>query len=286
MEDTLLLNPLTLASSTSSFAMHVQGLQVLREMEGKGVLRALVIHFQTLEISHFFQNKKVVLEEAGEAEEAEDTVSYLVLEKLNLGLIVLEIGGPGEYDQEGGMICPPGRNGRSGHSGIPGKTGRAGRRGMNAADGQPGKEATFGSVMFVVRDSNGNIVEGNGICYNAATQGYFVKGLLDDGIFEPGEEIQVSDLMLFNNGRITLPSGPIVSFPSTSTVSFAQEAVLLPSVPPQSYYTLSQVFNGKIYDIPEPVCEGLTVKNKPILPQILFSKKRALCWCCFFRVES
>jgi hypothetical protein len=61
------------------------------------------------------------------------------------------------------------------------------------------------------------VLESSGFRYNAVTTGYKVEGIVDDNIYEPGEQIMIHSLTVWNNGGLTLPSGSLVTIPSTPT---------------------------------------------------------------------
>lgn len=64
-----------------------------------------------------------------------------------------------------------------------------------------------------------------------STIGYEVNGIFDDGIFEPGEEIEISGFSMTNDGGLTLPEGAQLFFPPSPTFMSDNTSYLFPSVP-------------------------------------------------------
>lgn len=138
-------------------------------------------------------------------------------------------------------------------------------------------------MIFIWKNESGQVIEASGISYNANCQGYKIKGVygylffrflftfffffliksqnnfydekLDDGVFEPGEKIEISEILVYNSGQITLPSSQIY-FPSTPTIKFEEKLVDIPQILPNSYYLIPESFFAYVYDIPEAPIEG------------------------------
>ena len=74
-------------------------------------------------------------------------------------------------------------------------------------------------------------------------------------MFEPGEKIEISEIMVFNSGHITLPPCQVF-FPSTPTIRFEEKVVDIPHIHPNSYYVIPEPFYAYVFDIPEAPIEG------------------------------
>jgi hypothetical protein len=105
-------------------------------------------------------------------------------------------------------------------------------------------------------DANGQILESSPMCFNLTVCGYLIEDRRSDLTFEPGETIRLGQVCIKNVGGLTCPPGAFVSFPSTATANFAADQFPLPQMAPGQIITIDHVFNGTIFDIPEPVQPG------------------------------
>eukprot|EP01080_Neovahlkampfia_damariscottae_P005288 gene5288-8906_t len=104
-------------------------------------------------------------------------------------------------------------NGANGESGTPGHNGKLGKT------GQDGKNGKKGSVTFQVYDKNGKLLEKSSDLYTIHIESFDIKPVIDDGIFEPEEEIELTNFLITNKGGLTLPDGAFVKIESKEIVS-------------------------------------------------------------------
>ncbi|KAG2377665.1 hypothetical protein C9374_009181 [Naegleria lovaniensis] len=153
----------------------------------------------------------------------------------------------------------PGEAGFNGRPGIGGFGGNAGcgrlddqryngKNGASGADGtsppvsQNGSSRSSGKHLFIVTDENGNVIEYSDDIFNIAVKDFAVYAMVDDGIFSPGEPCYLSDIVIENNGKLTLPPMKAkLSFPSISS-----QETLLPRLRPGERATIRDKFNFKI----------------------------------------
>ena len=142
-------------------------------------------------------------------------------------------GGRGGNGGSGGAGGTRGSGGTGGHGGSGGPGGRSGSHGMRGADGTSGIDgpggrdgshgrdgcaASHGSIQYAVIDIDGNIIETGPDKYHASVGGYTITDENDDGIYEPDSDFFITNVKWTNNGAMTLPSGCILSFPSTEYI--------------------------------------------------------------------
>lgn len=99
----------------------------------------------------------------------------------------------------------------------------------------------YGSLVYVVTDAQGREMESSGYLYHARVTAYTVSGEIDDGIFEPGETIEIRNMKVSNVGGLTMPSGTVLQFFDNSTISFVENYLVIPNdVPPgTTFHSLS-----------------------------------------------
>ncbi|KAI6650669.1 hypothetical protein LOD99_7720 [Oopsacas minuta] len=168
-------------------------------------------------------------------------------------------GGSGGHGGSGGFGGSGNPSGSSGFSGSRGSSGFPGYQGQNGPPGNNGAKGRDGSLLFVLLSLDGQtVIEQSGYRYHVKVdaQSLNVRSAVDDGIFEPNEQITIDKLTLQNIGCMTLPEGAIVSMVSTSTVKFHPTTVTLPILPPQQTMAITQEYVGRVFDVPPPNSEG------------------------------
>ena len=134
----------------------------------------------------------------------------------------------------GGAAGSPGRGGRGGQGGpggryqagsehrpsIPqGPRGANGRDGFAGRPGTPGMKGLDGYLEYALYDTYGNVLE-IGKRYELTLESFTLQNVLADQIFEPLQEVIVSQVAVVNQGDITLPPGAVLSMESLDN-SFA-----------------------------------------------------------------
>lgn len=67
-----------------------------------------------------------------------------------------------------------------------------------------------------------------------------------DGIFEPGAEVTIRNIVLENNGGLTLPEGAQLHFISSDTFQFNSKCYNLPQLKPKQRITIENSFSGTV----------------------------------------
>jgi len=65
---------------------------------------------------------------------------------------------------------------------------------------------------------------------------FVTESFSKDNIWEPGEELYISDVELYNFGSIPLPAGATLTFPSTETIESLGKSAIIPSIAPGKVY--------------------------------------------------
>lgn len=107
-----------------------------------------------------------------------------------------------------------------------------------------------------------------------------MAGVEDDGIIEPGEEVEISKLKLVNDGGLNLPDGAFVEFPTVPTFNTThyQNRYVLPQISSglwgRKFYEFSggqfevpETFHGKIFQVPEPTTPGPFIGYATVVSQ-------------------
>jgi len=164
-------------------------------------------------------------------------------------------GGQGGFGGSGGMGGPSDANNASGSSGWSGNSGRCGNSGHNGASGSdgypanPARSGRDGTVLFrIFDDSQPNLlIEQGPTRYNVRVSRYTVQGIIDDGIFEPGEEIAIRDIQILNDGSLTVPAFQVaLTIPSNDGFISSQTVYYLPEIKPGETFNVPQEFRGSI----------------------------------------
>jgi hypothetical protein len=149
-------------------------------------------------------------------------------------------------------------SGKTGPKGVRGPDGLPGRDGDVGAEGADGVSAKTGGIWWVVRNPQGKALHQAGTRYDVEVTSLKVKAAVDDGIFEPNDEIVVSEVRVANSGGLPLPEGVSFFIPSTNTIKFEPTTFNLPSdrLFPMQAFTIPTTFCGRIFDQPPPNAPG------------------------------
>jgi hypothetical protein len=128
-------------------------------------------------------------------------------------------GGAGGRGGSGGSAGPGGMSGSCGMTGSSGSSGESGRSGSEGSNGRDGLDASNGSIQYAVVDAHGNIIETGSDKYHASVASYTITDENNDEIYEPNSKFFITNVKWTNNGAMTLPSGSILSFPSTEYIT-------------------------------------------------------------------
>ena len=181
-------------------------------------------------------------------------------------------GGAGGNGGRGGSRAPNGKSGCGGASGCSGSSGYPGRSGRDGLDGRDGID---GSILYAVVAADGHIIETGSDKYHATVISYLVMDDNNDGIYEPNSDLYINNVEWINNGALSMPSGAIVSFPSTSYIQMdANDISILPSANINETFTdphqfkchireLSTVPINKSYIQPIKLTSEINLLNRP-----------------------
>jgi hypothetical protein len=176
-----------------------------------------------------------------------------------------------EVDIRGGEPGIPGIGGKGGRCGKGGKAGsafltyidqmkgndgRMGQNGDSGKDGKSGRSGQPGSVYYVVLGQDGIPIEEGYKKYTVKVIDYRVEGCIDDGVFEPGEELLIKDITLYNDGDLTLPKGCALYLKETESFEPIDSDHLLPEIVPGQKITIKFNLRGRIKPIPSPTKPG------------------------------
>ena len=178
-------------------------------------------------------------------------------------------GGPGgrgtlqsQYVKDGvtyvTLTDAPGRQGRNGYDGGEGNFGSNGKDGMAAKDGFVAKH---GGIAWVVFSKDSQILQQSPTRYNVQIKRFQVNCEHNDQIFEPNEQITVSEIVLVNNGGLPLPAGAELLMESSNTINFEPTRFKLPEILPGKSVRVQSNFRGRICDLPTPNSPGPLLTN-------------------------
>lgn len=134
-------------------------------------------------------------------------------------------------------------NGNVGHHG---KDGDVAVPGMQGSESQCGEN---GTVTFCVLDpQTGQVVQRSHTTPTLKVVAFDIRSAdHDDGIFQPGENITISNIVIENDGEIDVPKGAILSFPSNSMlIGSVDDCYLLPCIAVGERFVCSHEFHGTI----------------------------------------
>lgn len=110
-----------------------------------------------------------------------------------------------------GSYAPEGSIGKPGSRGLPGKNGNPGKVGKSGLAAHQGRDGRNGIFLYQVSDETGRIKEQSGEVFTAKVLSYVLVDENNDGIFEPGAQIFVKDVQIYNPSPLTLPEGSILN---------------------------------------------------------------------------
>jgi hypothetical protein len=112
-------------------------------------------------------------------------------------------------------------------------------------------------VQFFWKDAVGKVIEAGVIGYNLRLVSLEIHDSMQDGIFEPLEEIIITGVTLLNDGDMTVPGGSIFSVLSSQNITAIEpNGAPIPELPPGQVMVLSHVFRMKLADVPIPSAPG------------------------------
>ncbi|KAG2386573.1 hypothetical protein C9374_002317 [Naegleria lovaniensis] len=182
-----------------------------------------------------------------------------------------------------------GQRGPNGNMGLAGYNGAPGRSGLHGVDGLDGH---MGSVMFRVLDANNQILEQSSTCYSLKVKSFSLQVLReeqeeDDGVLEPGELVCFKNIILTNEGGLTLPVGTVITIPDhhSKEISFLSNHVSyilnVPLRPYEDFIIPDRVgFGGQISERKSAILVGDTFSSKlgiEICSELSGSKFEACC---------
>lgn len=148
--------------------------------------------------------------------------------------------------------------GARGPKGRPGYSGSKGQRGREGKRGNDGRSAPAGGIAWIFYSKQGDVLQQAGTRYDVKVKHYKVTCENDDNIFEPNERIAINEVLVVNEGGLTLPAGSEVMMEKTqsNTVNFESTRFTLPEIQPGKSFKVPIVFYGRINDQPPPATPG------------------------------
>ena len=141
-------------------------------------------------------------------------------------------------------------------SGLQGKPGMSGRDVEDGIDGMSGFTHRAGHLQWVITTPDGEMKHSSTTCFEAEVLSMSVSPCSRGSVFEPHQQIQVTDIIVVNSGGLPLPAGAKVSIPSTDSVRFEPTTYSLPGLEPGEQFVVPAVFRGRIVDEPSPNVPG------------------------------
>ncbi|KAL9656185.1 hypothetical protein ABK040_007802 [Willaertia magna] len=152
-------------------------------------------------------------------------------------------GGENGVDGAAGKPGEGGKGGKGGTGSI--KSGRDGRNGNNGKIpsynvSSKSKYAYDGRALYRVLDHTNRVIYEGEKLYSAKLLSYDIIAKEDDGIFEPGEFIYLTNFKIYNEGDIPLPAGSILKIlndPHGNIIGSDQ--IILPEIAPKQTIMIS-----------------------------------------------
>ena len=186
-----------------------------------------------------------------------------------------------EVDCDSGLPGKAGRGGRGGSGGnmglggpasnsegLQGKPGRSGDSGEDGLDGEPGFAHKPGSVEWAITTEDGGVTHSASTRFEAEVVTMDLTSCGQDEVFEPHQQIRVTNMTVVNSGGLPLPAGAKVSIPSMETVRFEPTTFTLPGLEPGEQFIIPAVFRGRIVDEPSPNTPGPLSHEAKFAPRI------------------
>ena len=151
--------------------------------------------------------------------------------------------------------------GNKGPRGRQGNDGNKGQRGREERSGNAGKSAPVGGLAWTVYSKQGDVLQQAKTRYDVVVKNYKVTCESSDNIFEPNERIAVNEVLVVNEGGLTLPAGAEVMMEKTesNTINFEPIRYKLPEIQPGKSFKVPTTFYGRINDQPPPSSVGALV---------------------------
>ena len=153
-------------------------------------------------------------------------------------------------------------------TGMRGKPGMAGSSGANGELGSSGLAGRDGGTLWVVKDTSGEVLHSSDVRYNAEVTSLEVSGLQCSNVFEPNQQLNISNVTVVNSGGLPLPAGAVLSFPSTETVRFDPTTFTLPELAVGETLVVPMTFHGRIFDQESPNSPGPLDTEAKLSPRI------------------
>ena len=203
------------------------------------------------------------------------------------------------YGGKGGAAGSHGQGGRGGRGGRGGDTYNRTETdchgktvhiyhsgGLNGSDGPsgrtpttplyPGSNGRHGSLSIRVSCTDGTVRVYSGI-YNLTLGSFKSRSSTDNGIYEPGDTIEVSHIQIYNNGEMPTPRGKQIAVSVVSHAAMSsntQVLYLLDEIPPKSSVVLpgSLFFTLKEYtgNGASPLSENMTLDLMAVAPRLQY----------------
>ena len=112
-------------------------------------------------------------------------------------------------------------------------------------------------MQFFWKDALGKVIEAGVVGYNLRLVSMEIIDSMNDGVFEPLEEIIITNVTLLNDGDMSVPNGSVFSLlGSLNITAIEPNGAVIPNLAPGAVMVLSQVFRMKLGDVPLPTEPG------------------------------
>ena len=162
-----------------------------------------------------------------------------------------------QYDSRGNyigtyqrLVRSGGSSGSSGPNGVAGRNGHDGSHGKAMSNVDNLTDAPEGSVMYVILDSNGTVVQQAAERFNLTVSQFFLKDENCDGIFEPDSDVFLEQITILNDGGLTCPEGSMLFAPTSITAHQAHEPVVIPAIASSESFIACSCNDGLRMHIP------------------------------------
>ncbi|CEO97277.1 hypothetical protein PBRA_000622 [Plasmodiophora brassicae] len=168
-------------------------------------------------------------------------------------------GGNGGKGGDGGDGCDLTTTDDASRSDAPrggdgGRGGAAGRGGDGGAGANLVVAAVDPALLMWIRviDLFNRIVQSGPTLFNPVVSFYELHDADDDGVFEPGTDIEIRGIVLRNTGSLTLP--PCVLAFEAPSCDTSGAVMRLPAISPHQEYALDAVLNARLPSITDDDC--------------------------------
>jgi hypothetical protein len=152
--------------------------------------------------------------------------------------------------------------------GMKGKPGATGINGVDGDAGLDGEQSMCGGLLWVVESPSYEVLHQAETRYKATVMSLQLSPARHGSLYEPNQAISVSEVVVRNDGGLSLPKGAKLFFPSTKTISFASTVYELPEIPPNTSITVPLKFKGRIFNQPTPNHPGSFSGEASFSPKI------------------